>query len=172
MFDPFYYECLEQLALQEEARTTGQQVEDVYKLCRWNSRADRHFLATLTRSNQIIIFDCTRLGVEQRDNVLDSQDINEGFLRVFDKATRSKCLNLSELWIAEQKSSLIGCQWKNVESYLAGIDQIVPVALTWSEGPVMLDDKLVDVLLVAFKSNEIACFQIDDNLQVFIGLFM
>lgn len=169
MFDPFYFECLTQLAAQDEAKTSSQPVEDVYKLCMWNSRADRHYLTTLTRTNQLIIFDCTRLGVENRENVLNKQLGEVGFLKTFDVVTNSKCLNLTELWTCQFKSSIIDRQWKSIDDYLSGLDQIVPVSMTWSSSPVVLDGlvtRIVEILFVAFKSNQIACFLIGDGLEV------
>lgn len=169
MFDPFYFECLTQFAAQHEAKTNSQSVDDLYKLCLWNSRADLHYLTTLTRTNQLIIFDCTRLGVGNRESVLNKQLGEVGYLKTFDVVTNSKCLNLTELWTCEFKSSIIDKQWKNIDEYLSVLDQIVPVSMAWSSSPVMLDGlvkKIVEILFVAFKSNHIACFLIGDSLEV------
>lgn len=200
MLDPFYFECLEQLTGRqqqqqqqepnESSTTSPAVVEDVYKSCMWNSRVDQHYLAALTRSNQLVLFDCTRLGGEQRENVIEDEEEEEAAAadekshsRVFDSPTRSRCLNVTEMWAAEFKSSEIYAdrKWKSIEDYLNGLDQIVPVMFAWSESPVVLEAessvcttaRSVEILFVAFKSNEIACFLIADNLEVkIIQLFI
>lgn len=189
MLDPFYFECLEQLTGRQqqhqqqqdpnESSTTPAVVEGVYKSCMWNSRVDQHYLAALTRSNQLVLFDCTRLGGEQRENVIEDEEEQadeKSHTRVFDSPTRSRCLNVTEMWAAGFKSSEIYAdrKWRSIGDYLNGLDQIVPVVFAWSDNPIILDAesslcataRTVEILFVAFKSNEIACFLIGDNLDV------
>jgi hypothetical protein len=75
------------------------------------------------------------------------------------------------MWASEFKPGLASAKWRSIEDYMAGMDQIIPVALVWAQSPIPLDahrtkTTQVEALFVAFKSNEIACFLIHDDFKV------
>lgn len=175
MFDPVYFEYVSHLVLQQHIQgSKNAELLDGYKLCMWNSRADRHLLASLTRSNQLIIFDCTLLSVSNQQNTPPSHpEESKTYTHVFDTTTGSACFDLTEFWLAEYKESLIpsvASGSSSLEENMTYLDLVVPVCFIWAQTPIRFLHNdvtfVVDLLFVAFKSNEIACFLVYDHLKV------
>jgi hypothetical protein len=111
-----------------------------FKYCKWNHNSNLNLLTVITACNQLILFDCTLLNVDNRDNTIpvNANEQEDSYLNVFDTSNGSKCFNLTELWLIKHKSELFKNKPSSIDQYFDNIKQILPLHICWSK-PIQLN---------------------------------
>ena len=168
IYDSFYYEYLSYL---NPYLNQNQTLIDNYKYLKWSSNINLHLLATITTTNQLIIFDCTKLQINNQTNVPDKNNKpNDECITIFDSKTKSVSFNLTELWMI--KHCKYSTTFKNNDDFILNINRIIPTSLCWSSSTITFDNTQFDLIFVSFKSNEIGVFAVfkDDSNYIKLKL--
>lgn len=110
-------------------------------------------------------------GEEDEEKICDEDEEEKTYTKMFDTTTKSNVLNLTEFWLEKFKDNLCKEKINSVGEYLRNVDQIVPISIAWAQEPFTFKDpsspnKDLELLFVAFKSNEVACFIVHSGIQV------
>ena len=187
LFDVYYFEYLSYLntsLLQQKENNSVSNAFDGFKYTKWNSSLNLNILCAITNCNQLVLFDCSRLNVENTVNItnqentqnnLDLTDLDmsslktssESYKKVFDLKTKSKQINLTEFWILKYCSYLIDLKPRSLNDFVANMNRIVPVCVCWSSVIQLKPGLEGELLFVAFKSNEIGVFLVHNHYNDF-----
>lgn len=137
--------------------------ESGFKRVKWNSSLGCNLLCAITNCNQLLLFDCSKLDEENNANLLEneSEKTTNSFENVFDVKSESKYFNLTELWLKEYNSDMIGFVSKTITDFFINLNRITPTFAHWSLiFKIESESGVIDfeMLFVAFKSNKIAVF--------------
>jgi hypothetical protein len=108
---------------------------------------------------------------DEDEKICDDDEEEKTYTKIFDTATKSNVLNLTEFWLEKFKANLCEEKINSVGEYLRCVDQIVPISIAWAQEPFAFKapsstHKDLELLFVAFKSNEVACFIVHSGIQV------
>lgn len=106
-----------------------------FRYCKWIKCLDILLLATITLDNQIIVY--------YFEEILNSID-----------HPADKYFNLTELWMETNVVSLLVTKKEDlIDTEL----NLMPISMTWSDN-FTINNQMINILFVAFKSNQIAAF--------------
>jgi hypothetical protein len=168
IYDSYYYEYLSYL---NPYLNQNQSLIDSYKYLKWCPNNNLHLLAAITTTNQLIIFDCTKLQINNQTNILEkNNEENCEYISIFDLKTKSVSINLTELWMI--KHFKYSNPFKTYEEFILNINRMIPTSLCWSSSTIDYKNFQFDLIFVSFKSNEIGAFLIykDDENKINLRL--
>lgn len=129
-----------------------------FKYCKWNRNPDLNLLCVITACNQLLLFDCTFLTNESRDNNVPNKIGDDrsfdSFIKVYDKHTKSKFINLSHLCLSKPNEDLFDSKSTSIHQFYKKIKQILPTRICWSK-PIKLIHNLVSIRLESNKTTSI-----------------
>ncbi|RNA25451.1 hypothetical protein BpHYR1_034489 [Brachionus plicatilis] len=164
LLDLDFYQFLSFLNPYSSGAAQENDLQNAFKFCKWNLNPKISLLFTLTEYNQMIIFDCTQF--TSTTNSFKEQK-NSDSIKIFDFKSNSKLLDLTDFFITNCKSGLKSKHtFNNIEDFMACLGEIIPKAVAWGPQVYTKNGLQYEILLIGFKSNQIAIFYIYPNLNV------
>ncbi|CAF0974565.1 unnamed protein product [Brachionus calyciflorus] len=170
LFDLDLYQFLSFLNPFSSGTAQENNLQDSFKLCKWNLSHKLQILFALTEYNQAFLFDCTKIQYDNTSNELnsncDESNSKIEYEKIFDLKSQSKMINLTDFLILN--TNLINCNNKHrsLDEYISEISKITPKIVSWGPRVYEKNQLAYELLLIGFKSNHIGIFYVYSNFKL------